>query len=285
MIILKTILIVLLIIIVVLIAIILLLLFIPFKYNLNIIYKNEERIELNLKFIIFRISGYFAYSPNVDFELKLWNKVLLKKNNGKEEEVENNSIGDTNFIENKNLLDDVKESKKAIKDLFVSAKKLNAKQQSEYEKEQEELENRIGEVIDDDTDKEVINIKKELQKEKAFNFIDKFKNILDNDIIYVIKRVVNEGINVLSIIKPKKYKVTIKKGTKDPYAMGMTLAMAAPLYAILGDNLKVVKNSESEYTSSIVNMIGYPRLYKLIPPIISLYKDKRFMKIVATKKK
>ena len=270
---------------VVLIAIILLLLFIPFKYNLNIIYKNEERIELNLKFIIFRISGYFAYSPNVDFELKLWNKVLLKKNNGKEEEVENNSIGDTNFIENKNLLDDVKESKKAIKDLFVSAKKLNAKQQSEYEKEQEELENRIGEVIDDDTDKEVINIKKELQKEKAFNFIDKFKNILDNDIIYVIKRVVNEGINVLSIIKPKKYKVTIKKGTKDPYAMGMTLAMAAPLYAILGDNLKVVKNSESEYTSSIVNMIGYPRLYKLIPPIISLYKNKRFMKIVATKKK
>ena len=285
MIILKIILIVLLIIIVVLIAIILLLLFIPFKYNLNIIYKNEERIELNLKFIIFRISGYLAYSPNVDFELKLWNKVLLKKNNGKEDETKNNSVGDTDFIENKNLLDDVKESKKAIKELFVSAKKLNAKQQDDYKKEQEELGNDIDEVHADVFDKKVINSEKEAQKKKAFDFIDKFKNILDNDIIYVIKRVVNEGINVLSIIKPKMCKVTIKKGTKDPYAMGITLAMAAPLYAILGDNLKVVKNSESEYTSSSVNMIGYPRLYKLIPPIISLYKDKRFMKILATKKK
>ena len=285
MVVLKTILLVLLIIIAVLLAIIILILLIPFKYNLNCIYKNEDRLELDLKFIFFRITGYLVYTPELDFELKLWNKVILKKKSDDEEdedEEEDNSIADTDFIENKDLEDDVKESKSAIRDLFASAKKMKAKKEEEYELE---LDEEDDEDIDEGDD-EIDDIKKEKEEKekKAFNLIDKFKNLLDNDIIYVIKRVTSEGINVLNVIKPSKYKVTIKKGTKDPYVMGMTLAIAAPLYAFMGDDLKVVKNSESAFTWSCVYMTGTPQLYKLIPPIFRLLKDKRFRGIVFKKK-
>ena len=291
MVVLKTILLVLLIIIAILLAIIIILLFIPFKYNLNCIYKNEDRLELDLKFIFIRITGYLVYTPELDFELKLWNKVILKKKSDDEDdedEEEENSIADTDFIENKDLEDDVEESKSAIRNLFASAKKMKAKKEEEYELEEDD-DDEFDEDIDDeedDDDDEIDEIKKdkEEKKKKAFNLIDKFKNLLDNDIIYVIKRVTSEGINVLNVIKPSKYKVTIKKGTKDPYAMGMTLAIAAPLYAFMGDDLKVVKNSESAFTWSCVYMTGTPRLYKLIPPIFRLLKDKRFRGIVFKKK-
>lgn len=276
MIILKTILLVLLIIIAVLLAIVVLLLIIPFKYELNLAYKNEERLELKLKYIIFKITGFFAYSPEVDFEVKLWNKVLLKKENDDEEEEdeEDNSIADTDFIENKDLENDVKESKSAIRDLFTSAKNLEAKKKEELELEEE-----------DDDEIEEIAEEKEEKKKKAFNFIDKFKNFLDNDIVYVLKKVASEIINVLSVFKPKRYNVTVKYSREDPYTMGMALAISAPLYAFMGENLKVMQNSDSKFNEGNIRIIGYPRLYKLIPPIFKLYRDKRLRGTIFKKKK
>lgn len=262
MLVLKTILLVILIIVAIILAIVIFILFFPFKYRIHLLYKNDERIDLKFKYIIFVVSGFFSYKPKIDFEFKLWNKTLIdnkkKKTKSDESEKKDKSIADTDFIENKELEKEVSDSKKAIKELFASAKKLEDKKRLEYEK----------------------SIDGEENKKSAFAFIDKFKNFFSEDNIYVFKKLASEAINAINVLKPKKCKVGIMYSDSEPYEMGMILALAAPLYAVLGDNLVVDKNSDSKFNDYNLDIIGYPRLYKLLPPLIRLYRDKKVKSVL-----
>ena len=119
----------------IILVIILILLFFPFEYVLDLSFANDEKLELKFKYIIFKITGFLIYKPEVSYEFKLWNKVLVKKDEETEddEEVEediddeeiededvakDNSIEEDDFIENKNLRSEISESKTVIKDLF-----------------------------------------------------------------------------------------------------------------------------------------------------------------------
>lgn len=275
---LKTILIIILIIIAIILAIIILILIIPFKYNFIFTYKNENRIDINLKYMIFKLNGFFSYKPKIDYEFKLCNKTIIKKDDDAKKKNDENgkSIADTDFIENKNLEKDIKESKNAIKDLLIDAKKLENKKVEEYKKDLV-----ISEKKQSD-ESELINNKEtnDEKKNRVFEKVDKFKNLIDKDSIRIIKKVFGEVINILAIFKPQKNKVNIKYGDRDPYIMGMTLAFAAPLYTFMGDDLSIMKNSNSEFTEGSIIMIGYPKLYKLIIPTLRLLKDKEIRDVI-----
>lgn len=288
--ILKIILIVLAVIIVIAIAIILVILFIPFQYNLSVDYVEDERIDLSLDYMIFKIRGFLTFSPEVTYELTFGKKVILSSDNNDDEEEEDNSIEDTEFIENKNLSEEVKESKLAIKDLFTSAKRLEKKQleEEELEEDQDDDEDEIEEEIDDDVNEiETVDDEVEIskKKEKTFNTIDRFKNIFKSDELYVIKKITNEVLDAIKILKPDNVSVKIKYGAKDPYAMGLLFAIAAPIYSILGKKLNLKKNSKSDLTEGHIDIKGHPKLYKLIKPVFYLLIDKKFRKVIFKKKK
>ena len=266
----------------IILVIILILLFFPFEYVLDLSFANDEKLELKFKYIIFKITGFLIYKPEVSYEFKLWNKVLAKKDEETEgdEEVEediddeeiededvakDNSIEEDDFIENKNLRSEISESKTVIKDLFKSAKALEKKKVSE-----------LKESENSDTTK---------IKEKATNVIDKFKGIFKSDELYVIKLVVNEGINALKTIRPDKINVKIKYGSKDPYLTGLLFSIAAPVYSIMGDGLKLKINGDKDFTESFMILVGHPRLYKLMGSILRLLLNKKFRNVAFKKKK
>ena len=281
--ILKIILIIFAIIIAILLAIVLVIIFVPFEYKLSVDYVEDKRIDLKLNYIIFKIKGYLTFSPEVSYELKLGEKAILSSDRDEDEENnEDNSIEDTEFIENKNLSEEVKESKLAIKDLFASAKRLEKKKSEEEQSEEDQEEqDDVDEIeIADDSDIELSK-----KKEKTFNIIDKFKNIFKSDELYVIKKVANEVLDAIKILKPDKINVRIKYGAKDPFAMGLLFAIAAPIYSFLGKKLNIKKNSKSDLTEGHIDFTGHPRLYKLVKSIFNLLIDKKFRKVVFKKKK
>ena len=283
---LRTILIILAVIIAIVLAIILVILFTPFKYLLDINYIEDNRVDINLKYIIFKIKGFLILSPETSYELKLWNKVLLSSEDDDEDEEDEDSIEDTDFIETEDLSEEVKESKSVIKDLFASAKRFETKKRKEeIEEDDDEIDEELDEEDIEDTEIETTDKSLEKTKEKTFGIIDKFKNIFKSDEIYVIKKTANEAIGALSILKPDKINVDIKYGSKDPYAMGLLFSIAAPIYSLLGKKLKLKQNKNSNVTEGHIDITGHPQLYKLVAPILRLLLDKKFRKVVFKKRK
>ncbi len=281
------------IIIAIILVIILILLFFPFEYVLDLSFAKDEKLELKFKYIIFKLTGFLIYKPKVTYEFKLWDKVLAKKDDETEDNeeieeaiadeetevedtVEDNSIEKDDFIENKNLSSEISESKTVIKDLFKSAKALEKKKALEL-KETEEL--------DEAKEKEQEIIENAKKKEKAIDVIDKFKGIFKSDELYVIKLVVNEGIDALKAIKPDKINVKIKYGSSDPYLTGVLFSIAAPIYSIMGDDLNLKINADKDFIESYMTLVGHPRLYKLVGSILRLLMNKKFKKVVFKKKK
>ena len=250
----RTILMVVLLIVVVLLIALFLLLIIPFQYRLELCDENDERYILSLRYLIFHIAGELNFKPKVSLKMKLWEKILVNTS-AKKTKKQKNSIEDTGFIKNKGLEKEVTDSKKEIKKLFLSAKKSESILK----------ENRNAIVSQKDKDKKII---------KANNIVDGFKKIFPSDLIYVIKKIFKEAINVHDKIKPNKCKINIEYGNNDAYKKGLLLSVAAPLYALMGDDLNV-SIAKHNQTSLKLIYFGNPVLITLLSPIIRLLLDKK----------
>ena len=280
--ILKNILIIVLIIILIIIFIVLLILIIPFKYSLNVSYEEDKKAEIDFKYIIFRIKGHLLLKPKVKLQLKLWNKDLVDTEKSKKDEKKllekkdtensetspNNSIEKTDFILHKGIENNIsaRENKLMVKNLFSSAKKF----------EKNNNKNLALVEIDDK--------KKNQLKNKADSFIDKFKNIFSENITYVMKLVVNQGINALNVIKPSTVNVNIKYPERNPFALGLAHIFLAPVYAIVGDDLRIRPSRDVKYYTADLKLSSNVMLIKLVPPIINLLKDERFRDMFLKKK-
>lgn len=273
MMILKTILLVVGIILLVVIILVLLLLIIPFKYKLELYNENGENYGLSFKYLIINLKAKLLFKPKFSFKLTLMNKTLVDtsvEKDKKKKEKEKESIEKTDFIKNKGLEKEIDVSKNEVKKLFLSAKKAEISlRESNIEKS--ELK-----------EKEKYKEKAELIKNSNF-IIDKFKILLPKDLIYVIKRIVAEGINVLDKIRPNSCKVDIKFSDKDPYTNGIMMAFAGPIYAILGDKLKLNSNDKDYDTYKLI-YTGRPVLITLFGPILRLLFDKKVREFIFKKK-
>ena len=253
MIILQRILFVILIIILVLILILLVLLLYPFKYKLLLTYDKDSTVKLNIKYIIFRLKGFLSFKPKLKYELKLWRNYLLNSENDKKEKKKDNSIAKTDFIENKDIENEIVESKDTVKKLFKSAKNLEKKIDNKESYTKEEIENCVSE---------------------SNNFFDRFKNIIPSKKISAIKKIVNEVLYSLNVIKPNYCKINIKYESTDPYTVGTVCAIAAPFYAILGDGISLKTSVKKDNIGGNILICGRPMLVRLIKPIFKIIFDK-----------
>ncbi|MBR3288278.1 MAG: hypothetical protein IKI71_00760 [Lachnospiraceae bacterium] len=259
MIILKTILYVLLFIILAVLLIVFLLLIIPFKYTLKLYNENDELYGLDFNYIVVNLKGELRFKPKFLLKMTIFNKTIVDTS-VKKEKKKKDSIEDTDFIKNKGLEKEISAGSKEIKKLFLSAKKSELRIKKE--------------------NKEALTKKEKREKIKASNsIIDSFKKLLPSDLIYVIKRFVAEGICVLEKIKPNTCEIDFKYGEKDPYKKGLMLAVMSPLYAMMGDKLKINQNSKKgDYYK--VTYTRRPVLITLLGPIIRLLLDSKVRKFI-----
>lgn len=260
----KTILYVLLIVLLIAILILFLLLIIPFKYVLVLTDKNGKRFNLDFKYLIINLKAELNFEPKFKLVVTLFNKKLVDTSVKKDKKKKKDSISDTGFIKNKDIEKDISNSKNEIKKLFSSAKN--------YEKKYISAKN--------------VKLTTDQKKRKIDSFdkaIGKFKSLLPIDFLYVIKKFVVEGINVLEVIKPKKCKVDISCDGSDAYGQGLLLSIAAPFYSFLGDDLKLKFNDKSNNIYKIT-FIGNPVLITLFGPILRLLFDKKVRRFIFGKK-
>ena len=263
MMILKTILFILLIILLIVILILFLLLIIPFEYKIELTDKNDKYYIFDFRYLIIKFKAELNFEPKFRLLVTLFNKKLVDTNEKKEKK-KKESISDTGFIKNKDIEKEVASGKKEVKKLFSSAKN--------YEKKYLSVKN---EKLSDDEKKNKIDI-----FDKA---IDKFKNLIPTDFIYVIKRFAAEGISVLEKIKPTKCKIDVSYDGSDAYQKGMIMAFAAPLYSFLGDDIKLRFGNQEENIYK-VTFIGRPVLITLFGPILRLLFDKKVRSYIFKKK-
>lgn len=265
MIIIKTILAIIGIILLAVLIILILLLIMPFKYRLELYDDNEECYGFNLNYLILKLKAELRLKPKFYFKLTLLNKALVDTT-VKKKKTEKNSIEDTNFIKHKGLEKEINVNKGDIRKLFQSAKKSElVARTNTFEKLKP-------------NDKE----KKKLIK-NTNSLLDKFKNLLPRDFIYVVKCIVIEGINALDKIKPTNCKIDIKYSDKDPYSNGIMMSFAAPLYAVLGDKLKLRAGDKGRTLRRLI-YTGRPVLITLFGPILSLLFDKKVRAFIFKKK-
>lgn len=263
MMILKTILFIILIILLIVILILFLLLIIPFKYRLELIDKNDKCYTIDFRYLIIKLKAELNFEPKFRLLVTLFNKKLVDSSEKKEKK-KKESISDTGFIKNKDIEKEVASGKKEVKKLFSSAKN--------YEKKYISVKD---EKLSDDEKKNKID-----SFDKA---IDKFKNLIPTDFIYVIKRFVAEGISVLEKIKPTKCKIDISYDGSDAYRKGMIMAFAAPLYSFLGDDIKLRFDNQDDNIYKVI-FTGRPILITLLAPIFRLLLDKKVRNFIFKKK-
>lgn len=248
---------------------VLMVLFYPFKYEVVLKHDKNDNTNLHIRYIIFYLSGYLIYKPRFDYELKLWKKVLINRTTNnlfkhkQNKNKKNNSIGDTEFINDKSINQELYESKKNIKKLFKSSIKLN-------------------ERINKNKDYSIAE-KTELSL-KSENIIDELKNIIPSSKIYAIKKIIKECIYSLNVIKPNKCKLNIHYGNEEPFVVGVASAIVAPLYSLLGKDIAFRANFDSNKIYGKIVFTGRPILARLIAPIFRIMTDKKIKKSISSKK-
>ena len=247
---------ILLLIILVIILLVLIIIFIPFNYHLCFSYDDNECFALKFKYLFFYVNGFLRYKPLFNYQFKLWNKILFEFNSKEKKEKNkknNNSISDTGFINDKSIESEIIDSKDTINDLFLSAKKLKHKQN-------------ISKNDDDNNNFDKIFKRK---SDSDYNL----KYIIPYDKIYVVKKILSLVRYLLDKLNPKHLKIEFIYNNKDPYNKGLLYAVSAPIYAILGDDLKIKTSEIGKESKCEINMSGSIFIFILIKPIYNFFTD------------
>ena len=293
--ILSKILIVLAVLILILIVIILILILIPFRYNIEIVY-DSNKLNIDAKYIIFKVAGYINFKFPVEYEVKLWNKILVDSNKSKEEEKEEESISDTDFIKDKNLEKDIDTSDKVIKDLFISAKKQeevisNEENNLSADDRKIDIEEKEKKVADSKENKKSVSItKREREKVKTnnelinrlFKLIERF---MGEEKSYVIELITNKVILLINKIKPKNIKTEISYGFDDAYNTGILSAIFAPIASITKGKFNLFPNFKQNGFKAETKITGSIIILSIVKAAIEILLDKKFRIIVFSKNK
>ena len=260
---------------------ILILLLIPFKYEFNSNYQNKG-LNVSFKYFIISIFAHLKLATPVEYNLKILNKVLFDsskkkstENNEKKSydlEKKNNSIAETDFIKDKELEKNIKDSDKIIKDLFVSAKK--------YESEDAEKENSEIKVDKDNVNKTSLVKEKE---DKVNVLLDKIDGLIPHDMVYVLKKIYAEVKVLLKKILPRNYNVNIKYGVNDPFIYGISYAIFAPILGMSGEKVNLTPSFGQGEFNSKIDASRRVSLFIFVKPLLKLISDNKFRKIVFKK--
>ena len=273
---------VLLIIILVILLLVLILILFPFKYVFVSTYKGRELV-IDLKYIIFNFNFYFKIPSSIKCKLLIFNKNLFENRKTKNDTSENEikkakkskdkiakkEHSDATVANDKNIKNNIEDSDKIIKDLFVSAKK--------YEKI-----DRTTKVENENENANAIS-KETKSADKVGTLLDKLKSFIPYDTLYVIRKIYEEIQLLPKKILPKKSDVKVNYGIRDPYIYGISYAILAPFIGISDEKLLLKPNFGKNGFSSELTASKRVPLVIFIKPIVKLFFDKKFMKIVLDK--
>ena len=235
----------------------------PFKYDIDIAY-DEKLFIFTFKYSIIYFFLSFDFSNPVKCRIELLSKKIfdsssVSKDIGKKEistDVATDLVKDKERLESQTeFVKDVEETKEVVKDLFNSAKKMETRQKAE----------------------------RRINSEKAELLIDRCDKYIPRNTIYVLKKILKELKKTYIFIVPKKYKVEISYGIKDPYIMGLSYIITAPISIMSDESVDIKSNFMAGTFKGDIHMSNRMPKICLLMPLIRLLLDKRFREIILKK--
>lgn len=264
----------------VIIVLLILLLIVPFRYLISVSYNNSE-ISFDFKYFIITFNAFIALKSKIKYYLKIFgvtvfdsdndkkDKSLSKKKNKSDKSVADEanvirSLTDTDFMNDKSINEKVRASREEAKELLKSAKK--------FEKEQ------LEKMVKSST------IESKRLEKRVDSFIEGLTNIIPPDMKYVLKKTSTEVFKLIKKLAPIDVSVDISYGSSDPYMMGVSYAVLAPLISITGGDINAKPKFGSEEIKADVKLARNVPLITIVIPVVRLILDKKFRNIVFAKK-
>lgn len=243
------------------------LLVVPFRYIINLSYGDDE-ISFDFKYSVITFNAFVAFKSNVKYYLKILGMTIFdsdskKKENGKDKNVQKKFV-DTEFMRDKSINEEMRASNEDAHELLKSAKKFEKKQ--------------LEDVIKSGA------IEKDEYKSKVDSFIDRLHNIIPSDMKYVLKKVSDEVFKLLKKLAPADVDIDVSYGSNDPYMVGLSYAIFAPLISITGSDISATPKFGSDEISVYIELVRRVPLITIVIPVVRLLIDKRFRNIVFSKR-
>ena len=266
------------IIILVIIVLLVLLIIVPFRYLISFSYIDNE-LSFNFKYSIVTFNTLIAFKSKIKYYLKIFGRTIFdsddKKKEGKEKKSKKakaavnktsivKGVADTDFMRDKSIDEEVRASNEDAKELLKSAKKFEKKQ--------------LEEII------KAGDIEKKGLKSKIDSFIDGLKNIIPPDMKYVLKKVSDEIFKLLKKLAPTDVDVDISYGSSDPYVVGLSYAVLAPLISITDGDINAKPKFGTGEIGAHIELARRVPLITIVIPVVRLLLDKKFRNIVLSKK-
>lgn len=270
------------IVILVIIVILILLLIVPFCYFISVSYNNSE-ISFDFKYFIITFNAFIALKSKIKYYLKIFGVTVFDSDNDKKDKDKSlnkkkiksdksianeanviRSLSDTDFMNDKSINEKVRASREEAKKLLKSAKK--------FEKEQ------LEKMVKSST------IESKRLEKKVDSFIEGLTNIIPPDMKYVLKKTSTEVFKLIKKLAPIDVNVDISYGSSDPYMMGVSYAVLAPLISITGGDINAKPKFGSEEIKADVKLARNVPLITIAIPVVRLILDKKFRNIVFAKK-
>lgn len=267
--------------IILIIIIILVLLFIvPFRYLIKLLYVDNE-LSFDFKYSVVTFNAFISFKSKLKYYLKILGITIFDSDSAKETDnkkktkkdkaiVKNTtvtqSLNDTDFLKDKSINEDLRASREDARELLKTAKR--------FEKEE------LKELI-----KSGGNVEKIDFKTKIDSFIDGLQNIIPPEMKYVLKKVSDEVFKLLKKLAPSDVDIDISYGSSDPYMLGLSYAVLAPVISLTGGDVNVKPKFGRDEISAKVELARRVPLITIVIPVVRLLLDKKFRNIVFSKNK
>lgn len=277
-------------------VLLLLILFVPVRYRLKTVRKEQDdamvHADVKVTWLLHLLSASFRYPEAAYLKVRVFGIPVYSTEKKEQDKTEQDKNEQDKSEQNGQELDRVKSDEAKQKE--ITEEKAVEKQ----EEKQEELEKLLEEKIKEDEEEPTLIrfIKKLLEKLIKIKYTilkicDKIKHIIKNVRYYVAIMKSNcfqrafslckeEVFSLIKSIMPRKLKGNFLIGTGDPASTAQILAVHGMLYPFIGNHITVVPDFENKVIEGDLFIKGRITVFKILKTAVKVYFNKDVRKVL-----
>ena len=281
-------------------VLLLLILFVPVRYRLKAVRKEQDdamvHADAKVTWLLHLLSVSFRYPEAAYLKVRVFGIPVCSTEKKEQDKTEQDKNEQDKSEQNGQELDRVKADEAKQKDKTEEKTEEKAVEKQE-EKQEEELEKLLEEKLKEEEEPTLIRfIKKLLEKLIKIKYTilkicDKIKHIIKNVRYYVAIMKSNcfqrafslckeEVFSLIKSIMPRKLKGSFLIGTGDPASTAQILAVHGMLYPFIGNHITVVPDFENTVIEGDLFIKGRITVFKILKTAVKVYFNKDVRKVL-----
>lgn len=281
-------------------VLLLLILFVPVRYRLKAVRKEQDdamvHADAKVTWLLHLLSVSFRYPEAAYLKVRVFGIPVYSTEKKEQDKTEQDKNEQDKSEQNGQELDRVKADEAKQKD--KTEEKTEEKAVEKQEEKQEELEKLLEEKIKEDEEEPTLIrfLKKLLEKLIKIKYTilkicDKIKHIIKNVRYYVAIMKSNcfqrafslckeEVFSLIKSIMPRKLKGIFLIGTGDPASTAQILAVHGMLYPFIGNHITIVPDFENTVIEGDLFIKGRITVFKILKMAVKVYFNKDVRKVL-----